>query len=390
MSAAGSVRELVRRRGRDAVRTAMAARRRRPVVPVGARSQLPSVYFLTPDHDRPAGGVQVMYRHVDALNAAGVPAAVLHQRPGFRCTWFPNDTVVTDARHAQVCPEDLLVVPEIDADLLPSLPPTLPHVVLDQSGHLTWARRTEALDRHYRSAPALRGVVTVSEHCVDLLSYAFPRLPVARVHDGVDTTRFHPPERPAGRRIAYLPRRGRDDAVQVLAMLRVRGALHGWEVVALDGLPQARLADELRRTTVFLTFPYQEGFGLPAAEAMACGCYVVGFHGYGGREYLLPGFSSPIETGDTLTMARTVEAVLRREREEPGWCARRGRLAAEHVRTTYSMDRERREVQEIYPGFWRHGERVTRWDGWTVDGTAVLDQTAVLDPTAVVDGKGPR
>lgn len=369
----GTVGELVRRRGREAVRKAVTARRRRPVVPVGSRSQLPSVYFLTPDHDRPAGGVQVMYRHVDALNAAGIPAAVLHQRPGFRCTWFENDTQVTDVRHTRVCPEDLLVVPEIDADLLPSLPPALAHVVLDQSGHLTWSRRTESLDRHYRCAPALRGVVTVSEHCVDLLSYAFPRLPVARVHDGVDTARFHPPERPAGRRIAYLPRRGRDDAVQVLAMLRVRGALEGWEVVALDGLPQARLAEELRRTTVFLTFPYQEGFGLPAAEAMACGCYVVGFHGYGGREYLLPGFSSPIETGDTLTMARTVEAVLRREREEPGWCARRGRLAAEHVRSTYSLEREQREVQEIYPGFWRSGEQPARWDGQAAGRTAGAD-----------------
>ncbi|MGN6331342.1 MAG: glycosyltransferase family 4 protein [Motilibacteraceae bacterium] len=357
-------------------------------------SVLPRVYFFTPDHDRPAGGVQVMYRHADALNAAGVPAAVLHQRPGFRCTWFPNDTVVTDVKRAQVCPEDLLVVPEIDADLLPGLPPTLPHVVLDQSGHLTWARRTDALDRHYRSAPQLRGVVTVSEHCVDLLSYAFPTLPVARVHDGVDTALFHPPERPAGRRIAYLPRRGRDDAVQVLAMLRVRGALDGWEVVALDGLPQARLADELRRTSVFLTFPYQEGFGLPAAEAMACGCYVVGFHGYGGREYLLPGFSSPIETGDTLTMARTVEAVLRREREEPGWCARRGRLAADHVSTTYSLERERREVQQIYPAFWQQGARAEPWHRWTAGGapSAVAGRRAPageadLDGAAEADGK---
>jgi hypothetical protein len=338
------------------------------VVPVGRRSALPSVYLLTPDHDRPAGGVQVMYRHVDALNEAGVPAAVLHQQPGFRCSWFDNDTVVTDVRKVRVCPEDLLVVPETDAEVVTGLPPDLPHVVLDQSGHLTWSRRTSALDHHYRSSPQMRGVVTVSEHCVDLLSYAFPQLPVVRVHDAVDTARFHLPPRPAGRRIAYLTRRGREDAVQVLAMLKVRGALEGWEVVALDAMPQARLADELRASSIFLSFPYQEGFGLPAAEAMACGCYVVGFHGFGGREYLLPGFSSPIETGDTLTMARTVESVLRCESKDPGWCAMRGRLASEHVRATYSLERERREVQETYLGLWRAGPRTVERDDGRVRG----------------------
>ena len=38
----------------------------------------PTVYFLTPDFDTPAGGNRVIYRHVDILNSVGIPAFVLH------------------------------------------------------------------------------------------------------------------------------------------------------------------------------------------------------------------------------------------------------------------------------------------------------------------------
>ena len=35
---------------------------------------------------------------------------------------------------------------------------------------------------------------------------------------------------------------------------------------------------------IFLSFGHPEGFGLPLAEAAACGCYLIGYSGLGGRE----------------------------------------------------------------------------------------------------------
>ena len=74
-------------------------RRRRP--PELAFSQTaghpPTVYYLTPDDNTPRGGVRVMYRHVDLLNANGINAKVLHTRAGFRCTWFANTSTVVSA-----------------------------------------------------------------------------------------------------------------------------------------------------------------------------------------------------------------------------------------------------------------------------------------------------
>jgi glycosyltransferase involved in cell wall biosynthesis len=116
----------------------------------------------------------------------------------------------------------------------------------------------------------------------------------------------------------------------------------------LDGLTERQVGDRLRNATLFLSFGYQEGFGLPAAEAMACGCYVVGFHGCGGVEFFRPEFSSPVPTGDVMTYAQTVEQVIEREVTEPGWCATRGDAAARFISAEYSPSRERSEVVATY------------------------------------------
>ena len=40
----------------------------------------------------------------------------------------------------------------------------------------------------------------------------------------------------------------------------------------------------MKKSLIFLSFGHPEGFGLPVAEALACGCAVVGYSGLGGRE----------------------------------------------------------------------------------------------------------
>lgn len=76
--------------------------------------------------------------------------------------------------------------------------------------------------------------------------------------------------------------------------------------------------------------------------------YAIGFHGFAGREYLLPAFSHPVEPGDVLGLARAAEAVLEREALEPGWCQSRGAAAAKFIAAEYSPDREPRDVVETY------------------------------------------
>jgi glycosyltransferase involved in cell wall biosynthesis len=55
--------------------------------------------------------------------------------------------------------------------------------------------------------------------------------------------------------------------------------------VILDSASEGEVAETLRHSAVFLSMNRFEGFGLPPLEAMACGCIVVGFHGWGALDY---------------------------------------------------------------------------------------------------------
>ncbi|GLS30380.1 Glycosyl transferases group 1 [Mesorhizobium albiziae] len=311
------------------------------------RAANPTIFFLTPDHPSPSGGIRVIYRQVDILNAAGFDAYVLHHRPGFRCTWFKNETRVTDVAAIELRSDDIVVVPEVDVDLIPNLPEAVRYVIFNQNSHLTWNRASD-LARFYLADPRLAAVVTVSIHNTDMLQRAFPACPVRRIHLGIDPSMFHAGQAQRPRRIAYMPRRGRTDARQVIEILRGNGVLDGWEVVALDGISHDEVAAQLRTTRIFLAFTHQEGFGLPAAEAMACGCYVIGNDGFSGREFFHSNFCARVEVGDVLGFVDAVEEAISSEKNDPDWCLDRGRRASEFILDTYSPARERAEVAALY------------------------------------------
>ncbi len=348
--------QLAEQLARSLVRNLKAVRNRRQrkrlmVQTGGAVSPVPAVYFLTPDFDKPAGGIRVIYRQVDYLNATGIKAFVLHQRRGFRCTWFDNQTRVTDAESITVQRGDVLVIPEMFIDVLERIPGDIAYVIFNQGAHCCWDGMDHRVASHYAPGHGLVGVVTVSDHSREMLRYAFPGIDVRRIHVGIDSNLFHVDERPRANRIAYMPRRMPEDAHQVLELLRGRGALDGWEVVELNHMTQAEVAAQLRTTKIFLAFSYQEGFGLPPAEAMACGNYVVGYHGFGGRELFRTDFSAPVPTGDIVAYAKALEFALNKERLEPGWCQAKGALAADFIRSEYSLEREKREVTACYASF---------------------------------------
>jgi hypothetical protein len=306
----------------------------------------PTIYYCEPDFDRPSGGMRVAYRHVDLLNSDGLEARVLHHDSEFRCTWFEHETRVVGASQTRIGPQDLLVVGELAVSLLEQLPPGFRYVVFNQNQHLTWRRASVESVHRYTHDPGLAAILTVSDYGREALAFMAPEANVVRVHNSINPQIFFCDDDPAQRppTIAYMPRRGGDEARQVLGLLRNRGALEGWDVLEVDGVSELEVGDLLRRARVFLSFSYQEGFGLPAAEAMACGAYVLGFHGYGGREFFGPEWSTAIEGGDVLGFAQAVQELLACERREPGWCGRRGVRGASFIATHYSPERERADV----------------------------------------------
>jgi len=98
---------------------------------------------------------------------------------------------------------------------------------------------------------------------------------------------------------------------------------------------------------------YQEGFGLPSAEAMACGCTVIGYHGMGGKEFYRPEFCFPVETGNIVEVSKRVEHVLGLIENDPQCLHDKALKAAEFVRNNYSPEVQKKDVLEFWNGILR-------------------------------------
>ena len=349
-----------------------------------------AIDYTAPDARRAFGGVRMIYRHVDILNAAGFSAYVLHWYAPFTCTWFDHETPVRHmfthsrvkgpwdlvkrarpricqhaplaresgrtpcragaiTRRCRLLPGDVLAVSGVMAQGDYKVYPGVPRVIFNQGAYSTFRSWTPSTNPYARDD--VLGVMTVSSDSEAYLRTAFPGgLPIVRVHYSIDPSVF-PYSEAKEKRLAYMSRKNSEHADQVLSILRLHGKLDGWDVVKIEGARQDEVASILRSSAVFLSFGGPEGFGLPPAEAMSAGCVVVGYHGMGGREFFRPDFSYPVDFGDIRSYVDAVEGVLDRyDRDRDGFLAV-GRAASDFIQSTYSSEREAQDVVQAWTQF---------------------------------------
>ncbi|RPH93603.1 glycosyltransferase family 1 protein [candidate division KSB1 bacterium] len=310
-----------------------------------------NLYFYCPDDNHPIGGIKILYRHVDVLNRNGFQAAVVHDKKGFRCTWFENETRVEYRKNIHPDAFDFTVIPEIYGPRLAEIFPGGKKVIFNQNAYLTfkgYSLETGEQTTAYRD-PSVVAVMVVSEDSRDYLSFVFPELKVFRVHNSVDSDKFRFRElRYKKRRIAFMMRKHADDARQILNILKFRGALANWELAPIEGKTESEVAEILENTMVFLSFGYPEGCPAPPIEAMLCGNLVAGYHGMGGREYFLPEFSWPVEAGDIIGFVRATEEVLRGIDLVPEDMAVKAHAARDFVCREYSIEREKNDILKFW------------------------------------------
>ena len=76
------------------------------------------------------------------------------------------------------------------------------------------------------------------------------------------------------------------------------------------------------------------------AEAIACGCLVVGYHGLAGRDFALP-HMQVVEFGDLLGLLKSVDQELTRFDAAPEAVIQERLAASEAILQTYSLKAER-------------------------------------------------
>ncbi len=326
-----------------------------------------------PDLDRPIGGVKQLHRHVEHLVALGWDAAILTDAPGFRPSWFKSDapSLSLPESHArgELDPDQcVLLLPEtyVDADLanFRGLDLSgLARVVFNQNAYYSYGQIGEhtsaALASTYDN-PALLQVLSVSEDTHNFLvrNLGLPDSRLSRIVNAIEPI-FSPAAVKADR-MHWMPRKNHDHVQAVMQGLRRCGASHsaGWQGEPLVQLTHVQVAERLNAARLFLAFGHPEGFGLPIAEAMAAGCWVVGYSGGGGSELFRFGASTCVSFGDWPGFLVAIQQALQLFAEQPRDTELRLQRQALAVQSLYSVEQERASIQVAWD---RIAEAFQQW-----------------------------
>ena len=150
-----------------------------------------------------------------------------------------------------------------------------------------------------------------------------------------------------------MPRKNSRDGAIVAALLSSQSWFAGWTLEPIQGLPQTEVAQRLQRSLGFLSFGHPEGFGLPLAEAAACGCALIGYSGLGGRELMAMARHQQVgwevDYGDWQGFIDGTEALIRTANERPQTVVARLQALSDQVRQHYSWSAMVKSVEQALP-----------------------------------------
>lgn len=342
------------------------------------------IYFICPDNKMATGGVKQLYRQVDILNKNGFNACILHKKKNFRSTWFKNETKIEYNKQLfkelnflikynkvnnfksrftkfkiqlsslfqkseALDKNGILVFPEIYGPHFGLVKEDMKKVIFNQNCYYTfnyYNLEDTYLTNPYEDKNTLATIVA-SEDATKYISYAFPKLNVLRLRLGIDATLFHYSGQKK-KQIAFMPRKLNEDVTQVVNILKIRNQCKDWNFVPIEGKNEEQVAAILRESQLFLSFNYNEGFGLPPAEAMACGCTVIGYQGRGGMEYFKPEFSYPVLDRDIISFVEKIESFISDFDKNPSVFEEKGKAASSFILQEYSFENEEKDIVQIW------------------------------------------
>ena len=252
---------------------------------------------LHPDVKKPIGGVKQMHRLAEALRQCGRDATIIQDHADFHPGWFSSSVETIGQPEWSVlrgelsASRDVVVLPETFLPVFETYAPGIPKVIFNQNGAYTFglpgsraSLKPSDVISLYRH-PELHHVLCVSQYDENFLSRAFQldKDRLSRLVNCIDGDAFRP-IRHKRLQIAYMPRKNAADAAVVAALLEEQPWFKRWNLLPIHGRSQAEVASILQESLIFLAFGHPEGFGLPIAESLACGCFLVGYSGLGGSE----------------------------------------------------------------------------------------------------------
>jgi glycosyltransferase involved in cell wall biosynthesis len=131
-------------------------------------------------------------------------------------------------------------------------------------------------------------------------------------------------------------------------MLRSRGMLSDWRVTPMTDLNNDGVATVMSEAAICLSFGMHEGFGLANLEALACGCRLIGYHGYGGQELFANQRGFAVAPADIPAFVQAVESAAKLYEDCPTKFFDITETASAWARRNYTLEREREDLRNIY------------------------------------------
>ncbi len=299
----------------DTVRTSWRAKAMSGVPAAQARPST-RLLFYVPSFEHPFGGVKVIYEHVAALNRLGFRAFTYTPLGSKSGRFWDVQKHELDAWNPSA--GDIVIAPEV-------MPADWLREVKSRGCGLwvfvqNWAYAAASFAMANAAEPLpFDGALVVSDSTELSVRRCLPQLPCMRIPCAVMPS---PVETlPVRSAIACMPRK----LPEIAAFLRVAWPLAfpdltDIEWIGIEDIPHTQVLDRLRQARYFVSLQNLEGFGLPALEAMAAGCLVVGFTGVGGKEYATSDNGRWIADNDGPALLEALGAVVRSERQQPGAC----------------------------------------------------------------------
>lgn len=320
----------------------------------------PFIRFLClPDIDRAIGGVKQLYRHCEHLTDLGFNAAVVTQAENFRPNWF-SSTAQTISLHQFFASgvsspsNTIIVLPEtyIGVDLRSFYGFDLSsyyRVIFNQNAYYTFGSLNQStpslLSQFYDSSQVLQ-VLSVSQ---DTEEFLLTHLGIddnlhSRIINAVEP--IFSSSKIKKNVISWMPRKNPDHTQSVLLGLQRSASTlpSGWQLQPLHDLTHQQVAESLNSSSIFLSFGHPEGFGLPVAEAMASGNWVVGYTGGGGKELFGFGACSEITFGDWSGFSTAIKNCLQFCTLNPRAFSRRVQQQSNAIKSLYSHQHEKESI----------------------------------------------
>ncbi len=332
------------------------------------------IYFICPTNKYATGGVKQMYRQVDILNSAGINAKILHKWHGNKEKWLENNPPISYNPYIfkqikyiaksksinllrritlfllklvskKLESNSILVFPEFYGLNAHKIIPNLARVIFNQNCYYTFDHSTNfELQKNTYTDDKTLAVLTVSEDSQSYLKYVFPDISIHKLRLGINNKLFFYSQEKK-KQICFMPRKLSHDISQVIKILQLKGIDSSWNLIPIENKSEREVAKIMRESAIFLSFNHREGFGLPPAEAMACGCIVVGYKGRGGEEYFNPEFSYSIEEGDIIGYVNKIIYVIGLFETHLDLVTSQRKQASDFILTNYSIANEIDDVK---------------------------------------------